>query len=167
MTILSTDNDIRISLRLPQVRVLEQRQREGLIEVEVIHRRQHAICPTCGYRTRNVHDCRRQKKLDIPVHGQMLILVLHKRRFRCPECGKVFTEPDEVCGWRRRTTERLRQQLYEEARHQTVKRVACVYGVGERFVRECFARYATEDIEKAGVSEDTPQVLGMDEYSVR
>ena len=96
-----------------------------------------------------------------------MILVLHRRRFRCPECGKVFTEPDEVCGWRRRTTERLRQQLYEEVRHQTVKQVASNYGVGQRFVRECFGRYAAEHIEMAGVAKETPEVLGLDEFSVR
>lgn len=167
MTILSTDNDIRISLRLPQLRVLEQRQRDGLIEVDVMFRRPYAVCPGCGYHTRNVHQCRRQKKLDIPVPGQTLILVLHRRRFRCPQCGKVFTEPDEVCGWRRRTTQRLRQQLYEEVRHQTVKQVADDYGVGERFVRECFAEYAAVQIEISGVTKDTPEVLGMDEFSVR
>lgn len=167
MMILSTDNDIRISLRLPQLRVLEQRQRDGLIEVEVMYRRPFATCPACSYHTRNVHDCRRQKKLDIPVHGQTLILVLHRRRFRCPECHKVFTEPDEICGWRRRTTERLRKQLYEEARHQTVKQVARVYGVGQRFVRECFANHSARQIERSGVTKDTPEILGMDEFSVR
>jgi len=51
MTILSADNDIRISLRLPQLRILEQRQRDGLIEVEVMYRRPHAVCPSCGYHT--------------------------------------------------------------------------------------------------------------------
>jgi len=167
MTILSADNDIRISLRLPQLRVLEQRQRDGLIEVEVMYRRPYAICPSCGYHTRNVHDCRRQKKLDIPLHGQTLILVLHRRRFRCPECRKVFTEPDEICGWRRRTTQRLRRQLYEEARHQTVKQVARLYGVGQRFVRECFAKYAANALEMSGVTKHTPEILGMDEFSVR
>lgn len=167
MTILSTDNDIRISLRLPQLRVLQQRQRDGLIEVDVMYRRPYAVCPGCGYHTRNVHDTRKQKKLDIPVHRQTLILVLHRRRFRCPECGKVFTEPDEICGWRRRTTERLRQELYEQVRHQTVKQVARDYGVGQRFVRECFAKYATDAIEQSGVTKQTPEILGMDEFSVR
>ncbi len=96
-----------------------------------------------------------------------MILVLHRRRFRCPQCHKVFTEPDEVCGWRRRTTQRLRQELYEQVRHQTVKQVANLYGVGQRFVRECFAKYATSAIERSGVTKDTPEILGMDEFSVR
>ncbi len=161
------DNDIRFGLGLPQLRVLGQQQREGLIEVEVVHRRNFAVCPVCGYHARNVHDRRWQKKLDIPLHGRTLILVLCKRRFRCPECHKVFTEPDEVCGWRRRTTERLRQELYEQVRHQTVKQVAKLYGVGQRFVRECFTKLANNDIEHSGATKETPEILGMDEFSVR
>ena len=39
-------------------------------------------------------------------------------------CGKVFTEPDVVCGWRRRSTQRFLEYLGEEALHQTVRRVA-------------------------------------------
>ncbi len=161
------DNDIRFGLRLPQLRVLDQRQREDLIEVKVVHRRNFAVCPICEYRTRNVHDRRWQKKLDIPLHQQTLILVLCKRRFRCPQCGKVFTERDEVCGWRRRTTERLRQQLFEDVRHQTIKHVAHHYGVGQRFVRECFAYYAKNQIDVSGFTKHSPEFLGIDDFSVR
>jgi transposase len=160
-------NDIKLPLRLPQLRVLGQRQREGLIEVKVAYRRLYAACPRCEYHSRNVHDRRWQKKLDIPLHGQTLILLLWKRRFRCPACGKVFTEPDEVCGWRRRTTARLRHELAEQGRHQTVKQVAKLYGVGERFVRESFAHYVAQELAAVGLAEHVPVVLGMDDFSVR
>lgn len=93
--------------------------------------------------------------------------MLCKRRFHCPQCHKVFTEPDEVCGWRRRSTERLRYELYQQVRHQTVKRVAEVHGVGQRFVRESFASYANRDIEAVTPAGYTPRVLAVDEFSVR
>lgn len=167
MAILSTDNDIKFSLRLPHLRVLGQQERNGTIEVQVEYRRSSAVCPECGYRSRNVHDRRWQRKLDMPLHEQPLVLVLRKRRFRCPQCRKVFTEPDEVCGWRRRTTERLRHRLYEDVRRQTIKSVASRYGVGQRFVRECFACYAQRQIHAFGLPKHTPERLGMDEFSVR
>lgn len=160
-------NDIIISLELPQLRVLGQSRQPGLIAVQVIHRRDYASCPRCRYRTRNIHDRRWQKKLDIPLHRQVLVLVLCKRRFHCPQCHKVFTEPDDVCGWRRRTTERLRYEMYQQACHQTVKRVAEVHGVGQRFVRESFASYASRDIAAVAPVGYTPRVLGIDEFSVR
>lgn len=96
-----------------------------------------------------------------------MILVVCKRHFRCPVRRKVFTEPDDICGWHRRTTERLRQELYEQTGHQTVKRVAEYYGVGQRLVRESFAHYANERMEAAGLESHTPTFLGMDEFSVR
>jgi len=64
------------------------------------------ICPNCEHGTGKASGWREQAKGDV--------LVLVKRRFSVP-IGKVFTEPDEVCGWRRRPTVRFREQLFEEA----------------------------------------------------
>jgi transposase len=147
--------------------VLGQREQLGVIEVEVVHRRRFALCPCCNSATRSIHQRHWQKKGDIPLQGRTLILVLQKRRFRCGQCGKVFTEPDEICGWRRRTTERFREELYDQACHQTVKRVAQYYGVGQRLVRESFAHYVKRQMGAAGLTRYTPSFLGIDDFSVR
>ena len=160
-------NCIRFDLGLPQVMVVAQREGRGVIEVEVVQRRRFAICPRCNSITRRIHQRHWQKKGDIPLQGKTLILVLLKRRFRCGQCEKVFTEPDEICGWRRRTTERLREELYVQTCHQTVKRIAEYYGVGQRLVRESFAYYARRQMAVAGQTEHTPTFLGMDDFSVR
>lgn len=103
----------RDPLDLPQVRVLSQ---EGLpgegIAVRVVLRPEVRSCPACGRLTGKVHDREEQAKGDVSLGGRRLLLLLVKRRFRCPFCKKVFTEPDEVCGWRRRLTKRFRNELY-------------------------------------------------------
>jgi len=58
-----------------------------------------------------------------------------KRRFRCLWCGKVFTEPDEVFGYRRRSSHRFREYPGREALHQTVRKTAEKEKVGEGLVR--------------------------------
>lgn len=101
-----------------------------------------------------------------------------RRRFRCLWClGKrhrpcTFSEPDPVGGLgpkgrTRRATVRLREQIAHELPHQTVKRVAEVYGVGQRFVRACFAQRAEHKIAQRRTRGETPRVLGLDEFSMK
>src|SRR5437868_14738949 len=51
------------------------------------------VCPKCATRSSSVHDRRWVKVADQPVRGGGIYLKILKRRFRCPGCKKVFTEP--------------------------------------------------------------------------
>lgn len=129
----------------------------------MVLRAEMRICPECGHGTRKVHDRREQAKADVSLGGRRVVLVLVKRRFRCPFCKKVFTEPDEVCGWRRKLTRRFREELCREVRHSTVKHVAESKGVSQDTVRRAFvegARGEEADLEPV-------RHLAMDEFSVR
>jgi transposase len=96
----------------------------------------------------------------------VVFLTLIKRRFRCSFCGKVFTEPDEVFGSRRRSSYRFREYLGQEALHQTVKRTAQKEKVGEGLVRRCITEEMGRRLEAKGV-EETPEFIGLDEFSVK
>lgn len=67
------------------------------------------VCPKCAVKSYSVHDRRWVDVKDQPVRGMGVKLQILKRRFRCPNCKKVFTEP--VSGVRKgfRTTERFRR----------------------------------------------------------
>jgi len=69
------------------------------------------VCPRCAVKSYSVHDRRWVNVKDQPVRGQGIKLQILKRRFRCPNCKKVFTEP--VSGVRKgfRTTERFRRGI--------------------------------------------------------
>ncbi len=97
--------------------------------------------------------------------GRPLVLVLVKRRFRCPFCGKVFTEPDEVCGWRRRLTRRLREELYQAARGSTVQQVAKAKAVSQDTVRRALVEGAQGELEERQA--EPVRHLALDEFSVR
>ncbi len=85
------------------------------------------------------------------LRDKVVFLTLMKRRFRCLWCSKVFTEPDEVFGSRRRSSYRFREYLGKEALHQTVRRC-----VAEEIGRRLRAREVTEP----------PEFIGLDEFSV-
>ena len=50
------------------------------------------ICPECHKKTKNVHDYRRQRIRDLAVNNRPSVLILRKRRYHCPCCGKNFYE---------------------------------------------------------------------------
>ena len=96
-----------------------------------------------------------------------MVLTLEKRRFRCLSCSRVFTEPDEVFGPRRRSSERLRKYLGERARHQAVSRVAKEEGVSESLVRRCFTEGTASQLGVAAGKPKASKVIGVDEFSVK
>jgi transposase len=69
------------------------------------------VCPKCATKATSVHDRRWVKIKDQPIRGAGIVLRVLKRRFRCPGCKKVFTEP--LNGVRKgfKTTERYRRGL--------------------------------------------------------
>ncbi len=160
------DDCIAVALGLPQLRILKQKELEDHFEVTVIYHREKAICPRCGKVTCKEHDRRRQNKQDRRLRDKVVFLTLIKRRFRCLWCSKVFTEPDEVFGSRRRSSYRFREYLGKEALHQTVRRTAQKEKVGEGLVRRCVTEEIGRELGAREVTE-TPEFIGLDEFSVR
>ena len=113
-----------------------------------------------------MHSTKAQWKRDRRLRDKPVFLVLRKRRFRCLDCGKVFTEPDPVFGVRRRTSQRFRSYLGQEAIHQTVRHVARKEGVGEGLVRRCFTEEGQRLLRVPRKPSPT-RILGLDEFSIR
>ena len=157
-------NHITIDLGLPSVELLDQSTQGNTLVLRVMARAKRRRCPRCGQRTEQIHQYHRQYKQDCSLGRQRVMLELVKRRFRCSRCGKVFTEPDEACGWRRRSTRRFRAHLAQEARWQTVKRVAGKEGVSEALVRRAFRAEAQARL--AASRARAPRLLGLDEFAV-
>lgn len=157
------DDRISIELRLPGLKVLEVKEEEHWIEVLVQYRCEETECPRCARPTRQVHQWHLQRKRDAKLWKKPVHLALLKRRFRCRNCRKVFTEPDPVCGSRRRTTVRLRETAAGWASVATVRAAARIEEVSEGLVERSW-------VEKHSVVRPPaePHVfLGLDGFCVR
>ena len=159
------DDCISVHLGIPELRILWQAESGDRFEVRVMYRREAVTCPRCGKVTAKEHDRREQRKQDRRLRDKPVHLMLLKRRFRCCCCGKVFTEPDEVFGLRRRSSRRFREHLGREALHQTVRRTARKERVGEGLVRRCVAE-GVGRLLRAREGKEAPELMGLDEYSV-
>jgi len=161
------DDCIAVALGLSELMVLGQIELDDHFEVTVRYQRDKVACPSCGSMMVRKHGSTFQRKKDRKLRDKIVVLTLEKRRFCCLSCGKVFTESDEVFGFRRRSSERLIKYLGERAMYQTGSRVANEDGVSGSLVRRSF----TEEIGcQMGISEQEPgasKVIGLDEFSVK
>ncbi len=148
------DDCITIALGLQELKVLRHWEEESRIVVEVAYRAEKGPCPGCGQWTPKVPSTRLQRKRDRRLGDKPVYLVVHKRRFRCWACRKVFTEPDPVSGPRRRSRRRFREYL---ARRE---------GEGEGLVRRSVTEVSRQLLGVPGKPEGAC-VLGLDEFSLR
>lgn len=160
------DDCITVALGLSELRVIQHKETEYEITVEVEYRAKSAVCSYCGEEAFRVHSRNPQIKRDRRLWDKPVYLVLHKRRFRCTGCKRVFTEADPVFGSRRRTSQRFRRYLGQEAIEQPVRHVARKEDVGETLVRRC----VTEEARRLlGALQWAPpaRVIGLDEFSIK
>ena len=156
-------NAITVELRLTGLVVLDAAEHADRIEVAAEYGNEEATCPRCGRSTWQVHARRKQRKRDAELWGKPVWVSIWKRRFRCRACHQVFTEDDPVCGRRRRTTLRLREQTAREAQEASVRAVSRWHNVSEGLVQRSW-------VEAYGaVAPPSKQhvLLGVDGFCVR
>lgn len=72
---------------------MEIREEKGKIEVELSSQKKKVRCPICNAFTSSVHDNLKPiRSIYLDSCGQEVNLIIHKRRFHCYKCNKIFTE---------------------------------------------------------------------------
>jgi transposase len=158
-------NHIKVPLGLPETTVIRQEiSPGGALRVVVRRTTEQERCPRCGHVATKRHDVRQRAKADVPIGDHAVTLVVLRRRFRCFTCRRPFSEPEPICGPRRRLTCRLRERLGQECRDRPVEHLAQEFGVSPTTVRRARREVVARQQEQAG---SAPPILGIDEFSVR
>ena len=87
------DYYILLGLKRKEIKIMEIRDTNGIIEVELKSRKDKVRCLICNKFTSSVHSKLkpiRSKYLD--SCGKQVNLIINKRRFHCYKCNKIFTE---------------------------------------------------------------------------
>lgn len=124
------------------------------------------VCPKCATPSKSVHDRRWVKIGDHPVRGSGVTLEVLKRRFRCPNCKSVFTEP--LHGVRKgfKTTERLRRGIRWACENfADLKKVERAYGCSSWLVYKVF--YEQLELRARARTYPWPKTIGIDEHSLK
>jgi transposase len=123
------------------------------------------VCPRCAVKSYSVHDRRWVNVQDQPIRGSGVYLRILKRRFRCPSCKKVFTEP--IPGVRKgfKTTERYRRGIRWACENfKDLKSVQKAFSCSAGLVYKTF--YEQLEIKlRERKNNPWPTRIGIDEHS--
>ncbi len=154
---------IEALLNLPEFRVIDQVLGPTQLELHLERRENAIVCPRCQTSCSRVKESRRRYIRDVPMLERPVVLVLHLRRFACPNCQHRPWEKSATFGLRTKWTARLSKQVRQEfLRGCPGKELARRYGLSERTVfRWTFER------SRGGRPRMLGRVIGSDEYSRR
>ena len=150
---------------LPELKVLKvKRLRYSSFEIQAIKESDFEVCPHCASLSKTVHDRRWVTVKDVSFRKQAMFLRILKRRFRCPNCKKVFTEPVPGIQKHGRITQRLEKELCWSCQTFTdLKKVQKAYGVGRKLIYKSFYRQL-ELKEREFRNTPWPKAIGIDEH---
>jgi transposase len=123
------------------------------------------VCPRCAVKSYSVHDRRWVRVQDQPIRGSGVYLRILKRRFRCPQCKKVFTEP--IPGIRKgfKTTERYRRGIRWACENfKDLKSVQKAFGCSAGLVYKTFYEQLALKLRERK-NNPWPTRIGIDEHS--
>jgi transposase len=123
------------------------------------------VCPRCAVKSYSVHDRRWVQVQDQPIRGSGVYLRILKRRFRCPACKKVFTEP--IPGIRKgfKTTERYRRGIKWACENfKDLKSVQQAFGCSAGLVYKTFYEQLALKLRERK-NNPWPSRIGIDEHS--
>lgn len=125
------------------------------------------VCPRCAVKSYSVHDRRWVKVQDAPIRGSGIYLNILKRRFRCPQCKKVFTEPINGIQKGFKTTHRYRRGLRWACENFIdLKRVQRAYGCSAGLVYKVYYEQLELKLRERK-NNPWPSTVGIDEHSFR
>jgi transposase len=123
------------------------------------------VCPKCATKAYSVHDRRWVKVQDQPIRGSGVYLKILKRRFRCPNCKSVFTEP--INGIRKgfKTTQRYRRGIKWACENfKDLKSVQKAFGCSSGLVYKIFYEQLALKLRER-MNNPWPSRIGIDEHS--
>ena len=123
------------------------------------------ICPKCAVKSFSVHDRRWVKIKDHPIRGSGVTLHVLKRRFRCPKCKKVFTEPLQGVRKGFKTSERYRRGIKWACENfKDLKRVQRAFACSSWLCHKVF--YEQLELKyRERENNCWPKKLGLDEHT--
>jgi transposase len=125
------------------------------------------VCPKCATKSFSVHDRRWVKVQDQPIRGSGIQLQILKRRFRCPNCKSVFTEPIQGIRKGFKTTQRFRRGLQWACENFIdLKRVARTYNCSSGLIYKVYYEQLERKLRER-LNNPWPSTLGIDEHSFR
>ena len=158
------DYYILLGLKRKEYKIMRIEKEKNTIEVEVESRRRKVRCPNCKKFTKSIHSKLKPiKSVYLDSCGQKVNLIIHKRRYHCYDCGKIFTEEMELNTKNGSISNKTKIQIRKDLLNYnlTIKQIAEKNHVSNYVVRKELEE-ATEKIPK--YQKNLPRVISFDEF---
>lgn len=150
-------------LNLPGVIVEDSKETKETLILSVRVEKKTADCPRCGKISHRLHQNKGHLVRDLPMGDREVILQVNRRRFKCENCQKPFSETLDFVGNRKIFTYRYAQAVTEQVIHSDVSNVAKNNGLTEEEVWSMVIAVAKNIIP---VDVKDLKILGIDEISL-
>lgn len=161
----SQKNDTTMLLALKDCKVEGVVRGDDRVTVKIIINGGREICPHCGSSILYGHGmCDPRHVLHTWMHGTKVYLDLHRRRWKCRDCGHIFTEGKQLVRSRSRLTRQAEAEALWQRRDRNFSQVTRELGIGYGTLRRLLEREIDE--EALGFVQHEDEIhLGIDEHS--
>lgn len=111
-------------LNLPGVLVENSQQTEDTLIFFVKSDKKTALCPRCGQKSHRIHQNQRHLVKDLPLSNREVVLCVNRRRFKCGNCQKPFSEMLDFVPEKKSFTHRYAEAITQQVIHSDLKNVA-------------------------------------------
>jgi transposase len=161
---------IRKLLNIPEYKVTEvisKSDREIHIRLEA-YKRKRAVCSACAKEhTVGYHSLREVVVEDLPISGLQAYLHVGKRRYRCPQDGRIRIEEIAWLKKRSRVTRRFAQQINRLTAITTNQEAGWFLGLNDEVVYRIDKEVLEEQARERLVPPPAAINLSVDEVSYR
>jgi transposase len=111
-------------LNLPGIIVEDGKEIEETLILSIEVSRKTAVCPRCGQSSHHLHENKRYLVRDLPMSNRQVILRVNRRRFKCKNCRKPFSEILDFVGEKKSFTHRYAESITKQVIHSDINNVA-------------------------------------------
>jgi transposase len=111
-------------LNLPGIIVEDSKDIEGTLILSIKMSRKTAVCPRCGDCSHYLHENKRHLVRDLPMSNKQVLLWVNRRRFKCRNCRKSFSEILDFVGEKKSFTHRYAETITKQVIHSDISNVA-------------------------------------------
>lgn len=159
-----SENHLTRFLLLPELKLTDFKYRSTEFFYRTEKESCFEVCPKCATPSYKVHDRREIKVRDQPEGGKSRWLIIKKRRFRCPKCKSVFTEPVQGIRKGARCTQKFeRSVLWACEVFSDLKKVKTTYRCSYKFIYNCYYKQL-ERKQRERMNNPWPKTIGIDEH---
>ena len=153
------DYSINKALGLPDIFLVQEKIINHKSYIYLSLPQKSHICPNCKTQTSRIHDYREQTILDIPFRLEETTIIMKKRRYFCPHCGKKFYEDNPLLARYKRQTNRCRLHILASLTDmKTINQIA-----DEHYTTSGIVSRIMEELNYPKPS-TLPPVIALDEF---